>query len=281
MRILRNHRPSYQQGFARNAAESANPGLWKGLVGAWVPMLGITGATIHDIVAKNNASFQGTYDSNVWSSNESINLDGTSGEYFNSNNQRLLFRQDRWTIVAKIMSADTGSANHHIVSEAFANGASVDGSFLRRHGSGLYAHHDTSGASSFCYKVSGVFTANEIIDLAVTVDGTYTTGKIYADGVELSGVTTGSTFNTPTQTSDGVVIGRATHTGTYTYEGEWDGDIYRILIYDRALSSFEINHLYLDPLAPFRLNTPIVLRIDDAVPSFSGISKIIGGGVIT
>ena len=42
--------PSYHQGFARHAGESAHPGLWRGLVGAWVPALGPTGAsTIKDV----------------------------------------------------------------------------------------------------------------------------------------------------------------------------------------------------------------------------------------
>ena len=37
--------PSYHQGFARYAGESAYPDLWRGLMGAWVPALGPTGIT--------------------------------------------------------------------------------------------------------------------------------------------------------------------------------------------------------------------------------------------
>ena len=48
------HTPSYKQGFARNAAESENPGLWKGLAGAWFPSLGPTGATLRDISGRKN-----------------------------------------------------------------------------------------------------------------------------------------------------------------------------------------------------------------------------------
>lgn len=40
--------PSFGQGFARCAAESANPHLWDGLVGAWWPFLGPTGGTLFD-----------------------------------------------------------------------------------------------------------------------------------------------------------------------------------------------------------------------------------------
>jgi hypothetical protein len=40
--------PSFRQGFARCAAESEHPELWRGLAGAWAPSLGVTGKTIFD-----------------------------------------------------------------------------------------------------------------------------------------------------------------------------------------------------------------------------------------
>lgn len=40
--------PSYHQGFARSAAESKHPNLWRGLVGAYVPNLGNTGRQLFD-----------------------------------------------------------------------------------------------------------------------------------------------------------------------------------------------------------------------------------------
>ncbi len=46
--------PSYYTGFAHNEFESAYPGLWKGLVGAWVPALGVTGFTLRDVSGFNN-----------------------------------------------------------------------------------------------------------------------------------------------------------------------------------------------------------------------------------
>ena len=45
---MSNRRPSYKSGFARYAGESMRPGLWKGLVGLWAPMLGPTGVTLGD-----------------------------------------------------------------------------------------------------------------------------------------------------------------------------------------------------------------------------------------
>ena len=46
--------PSYHQGFARSAGESAYPGLWKGLVGAWVPALGVSGGILRDVSGYGN-----------------------------------------------------------------------------------------------------------------------------------------------------------------------------------------------------------------------------------
>jgi len=47
--IPRRAAPSYKAGYARSSAESANPGLWDGLVGAWVPALGVSSGTLYDI----------------------------------------------------------------------------------------------------------------------------------------------------------------------------------------------------------------------------------------
>lgn len=52
MSVLLNHSqrpPSYANGFARCAGESAYPELWKGLVGAWVPTMGNTGKVLRDV----------------------------------------------------------------------------------------------------------------------------------------------------------------------------------------------------------------------------------------
>jgi len=47
-------RPSYHQDFARGPSRSAYPGSWKGLVGAWVPALGVTGGTLRDVSGFGN-----------------------------------------------------------------------------------------------------------------------------------------------------------------------------------------------------------------------------------
>lgn len=60
MAVLTQHsRPSYKQGFARFASESANPRLWKGFAGALVPNFGPTGNTVHDVITGELATLEG------------------------------------------------------------------------------------------------------------------------------------------------------------------------------------------------------------------------------
>ena len=52
--VLKKPKPCYATGYARNASESANPNLWKGLVGAWMPSFGVTGNTLKDVSGNGN-----------------------------------------------------------------------------------------------------------------------------------------------------------------------------------------------------------------------------------
>lgn len=60
--------PSYHQDFAHNESESAYPDLWKGLVGAWVPALGVTGIiTLRDVSGyANHGTLNGAMTISDW-----------------------------------------------------------------------------------------------------------------------------------------------------------------------------------------------------------------------
>jgi len=52
---------------AQNASEAAYPHLWKGLVGAWVPSLGVTGDTLRDVSGHgNNGTLTGMDPATDW-----------------------------------------------------------------------------------------------------------------------------------------------------------------------------------------------------------------------
>ncbi len=46
--------PSYEQGFAQSAGESADPNLWDGLSGLWLSSLGPTGLTLRNVSGRSN-----------------------------------------------------------------------------------------------------------------------------------------------------------------------------------------------------------------------------------
>lgn len=68
--------PSFKQGYARSASQSANPHLWRGLVGAWVPELGVTGNTIHDVSGRRNPA---TNNGAAWTPLQGWTLDYEGG----------------------------------------------------------------------------------------------------------------------------------------------------------------------------------------------------------
>ena len=68
---------TYATGFARNAQQAANPSLWYGLKGLWVPTLGATGATLHDVSGNNLC---GTLQGDAAWKDQGIYCDG-SGAY--------------------------------------------------------------------------------------------------------------------------------------------------------------------------------------------------------
>ena len=76
-------RPSFKQGYARNSSESKAPHLWRGLVGAWIPGLGVTGNILYDVsVFKNHGVLTGMDVGNDWvvgQQGHALNFNGSSG----------------------------------------------------------------------------------------------------------------------------------------------------------------------------------------------------------
>jgi len=83
--LLQRSRPSFKQGFARSAGESAAPNLWKGLRAAWVPALGPTGGTLFDVSGNKNSGVLTDMDpATDWiteNDNHVLDMDGLRIEY--------------------------------------------------------------------------------------------------------------------------------------------------------------------------------------------------------
>ena len=109
--------PTYKQGYAKNISETSNPELWKGLVGAWIPVLGNSGlGTLPDVSGFGN---DGTIDSTQVASDWRIgnnprlrgyvlNFDGTDDEV---ESQIILSDFNDLTINVWVNLADWTNAN--------------------------------------------------------------------------------------------------------------------------------------------------------------------------
>ena len=254
--------PSYKNGFARNAAESANPGLWDGLVGAWAPSLGVTGGTLRDQSGfgrhgSNPAAWVMTelgYGIDIAGANPIQGIptpalpgdltlafwikpaDVTSGAYtsdFSGTNE-----------FATVLGYQSGFYNVYGVQYPIGNNAA--NSQIPASGNGIWDH------------------------VAWTKRGTILKG--YVNGVEeMSGTITSGDF----VPSAGLTIGAR------------DGGAIRIdallanyIIWSRALAPNQIQQLYVDPHALFRPRGRTIFAAGAAPPAFGGISQVIGGGIV-
>jgi hypothetical protein len=150
----------------------------------------------------------------------------------------------QWTCSFWVKFNSVAAGNESIWGEGTAVTTSLNGAWLYRNGSGLYAQCHTSGASSFKYKASGIFTAGQWHHVVISVDDTAAATSIYIDGVDPGGWSENNNFLTaPTQTTAGPIIGKVS-TDTYTYDNELDGEIDDFRIIQRPVTEAEAILLY-------------------------------------
>lgn len=234
--------PSYSEGFARGAAESVSPHLWKGLVGAWGPSLGNTGDTLRDLKLRNDGAFTG----GGWNvtergqsfflldASDSVNL-GDIGETTGigaltismwmkpdkngseNNNEQLLAKwgaDTSWTLGYQ-------NAANNLVWFIIHNGTS-SGSVITT----------TAIDNSKWWHLVGVYDGANV--------------RIYVDGAEdkIPTAITGNIKNT----TEPIMFGNYSNLSNDAHEGSFQN----VLIYNRALSLSEIREVYIDGSALFR-----------------------------
>lgn len=262
MPILRSaRRPSYQQGFARSAAESAYPQLWRGLVGAWVPSLGPTGGTLYDWSGyRNHGTLTNMDAATDWTPGErgwKLDLDGSNDMISIGDVSTLEITSDM-TVAAEVTLAASGSypavmSKHNAYFEPtakwclyfFNNARQV--SFAR----GGDRHRGSANAVSL----------NQPTLVAATTSTTETV--LYAGGkIETVGGTAVPTYSTET-----VQIGDWNSAST---SGSLSGSIGPTYVWARKLGITELDLLNADPLAPFRLRRRTQVRVVSAPPASTG-----------
>ena len=240
--------PAYYQGFARNAAESANPGLWRGLVGAWMPMLGGTGNdVVPDLSGFRNDISLTSITAADWKQYQFNYKDGPAVG-------------PGWAIDFD-GAADYGSVG--TVPFDTADGFSCDCLFMTEVPADqdrLVHHMDGTGSGRIFLQLRS--------KLSTFIDGTRLDGTtdISVDGIGewyhgavthavdgdnvlyLNGVAENSNTTTPENNIAGIAIGSSkTLAGNF-----WDGPIAIVRIWNRVLSPVEVKLLHADPMAPMR-----------------------------
>jgi len=235
-------RPSYKSGFARSAAESSSPGLWKGLVGIWSPFLGSSGTVLRELSGRHDdGTFTGLTGSD-WTASKhgpTFLLNG-GGDAVVTTSPGVL-GQAASTVVVWFSTISTDTADNCLVGYG-TNDTGTQYVLTVENGViwNRFGVNTVSGGSGFN---DGAW---HYVACVKPRNGKTSDCRLYVDGTELSTTPTGSTTLNMGSTEP-VSLGSPAVVSGYRFNGY----LGTAAIYDCELSLREINQ-YRDPLAPFR-----------------------------
>lgn len=247
--MIRALKPSLRQGYARSAGESKHPQLWKGLVGAWIPALGVTGNILHDISTfKNHGTLTDMDAGTDWIVDEgSWALDFAGDDDFvdiSSLSPDSTIGSGDFTICGRFK---TTAANSERTVVSLGKEASTNDFFSIRvdndaGGNVMEAVVRTGGSGTVIFSTSVNVDDNLWHDFCVKRVGTTIT--IIIDNASFSS----------TDAEFGVSLFTHAYIGKFPSNIEYfNGVISNVSIYNRALTLNEIRQLHIDSLALFRL----------------------------
>jgi hypothetical protein len=242
IKVKHNEEPSYKAGYAKNAVESENPHLWKGLVGAWMPSLGVTGDTLRDVSGNGNDGTLTNMDTATdWVTSEK----GLALDFDGSNDQIIIPNKEKLNLISDITLFAFGYKRLHNTYPYLINKSSNNSQTQYLIGWNVASElRFFSMGRSVAIPVSTVgLSLNEWFSVAGTRRGDTIT--LFVNGTEVASSIL-PVINTAVSTA-GVRLGTLGWTGDSLngYQGSTS-------IYNRALSTQEIKHLHDDSLAPFR-----------------------------
>lgn len=258
--------PSFYTGFARNEFESAYPGSWRGLVGAWVPALGPTGITLRDVSGfSKHGTLTNMDPATDWIIGGNPRMPGYSLD-FGADDDRVPcgdFSQIVGTAPFSVMvwfktDTATGSgADNYIVGTETNNGWYLrleDGSPAGR----VVVKIDDGANDAFVFDTMGGYADNLWHQLTLVWD----TAKI-------EGFVDGKSFGTDSQANVGAFSGNTVTIGATPAGGTWNffnGEIGVVYVWNnRVMILPEIQLLNQNPLAPFILRPQLFVRAPAAV----------------
>ena len=239
------HDPTYAQGYARDAGEALYPGLWRGLVGAWIPALGPTGGVLPDISGHGKNGIVINADPSVdWVVTErGYGLDlGVGANWISTGVQ--LGQPSEFSVVL--------SARVQYISgqDYLADSSGVSTGFGWR-------LPNVNVQTFFCYRSGGglSLTNSPFIDQEHAVRAVVMTHEriiVYRNGVEVG---------TNNDTTGVLVVGEDIAIGSeWTGATSADAIVDSSAIWNRALSPQEIQLLYQDPMALVRPSAMVLAK---------------------
>ena len=245
MPTLPDYPPSYRQGFARCAAESQRPELWRGLVAAWVPSLGVTGNRLFDWAGRaHHGWWTGTC---VWTASQ-------RGPAILFNGSSYLRTAPRLTSGLPACSvsvwAKRGGGNY--AGRVLANYSDSSGKgimlrhyaglmqFFLHNGSTTIAASDSGNSDTLWHHYGCVYDGSKLV--------------LYIDGVAQSNQPAETGVMSASAADFCIGCGLTGSSAPFTYGiAPWNGQISSVLFYRRALDRRDILDLYVDPPGMFRV----------------------------
>ena len=229
--------PSYAGGWAASAAESEYPELWRGLVAAWIPALGPTGATLRDLSGwHRHTSLTNMEPASDWipsSKGWTINLDGTNE---NISLPVAAYPGNRWTVRMMIRSpnAPDGVAPKQVI-HGLQDADNTPFMFSWSHANAAYRQ---AWAYEFAtawnpVKYNTTLVADTWYEMVATHDGADL--RIYLDGRYENGATIGTVAGP----LSAFTLGSSATPANY-----WDGQIASCMLWHYALPPTMIDRLY-------------------------------------
>ena len=242
-------KPSYATRYAKNASQSAHPNLWDGLVGAWMPSLGVTGETLRDVSGNDN---HGTL-TNMDAATDWVATSKGKALYFDNNVHKVDYNTN-------FEPAFDGSYTFSCLVNFFAandrdvvfGNYDAGSSWLNfeRHTSNRLRHVVRFTSSSFLDDYTNInvvsYGWNYINFTRQRLSSTQSKLIYHVNGKEVRNATVA--YQDRTITYPDFFLGGDTR-NIFT---NLNGQIAWASIYNRALSPQEIQELYVDSLAPFR-----------------------------
>lgn len=275
--------PSYHQGFAHNASESAYLDLWKGLVGSWAASLGPVGVSLRDLSGFGNDGMASGIDhatawvigANPRQPGYTLDHDGTDAFWeVSASNDGNWESNTRGTILVTFRSDSLASGDRLVTYGG--NAATLAGLFS-------FQVSDETGLKLLIIQRSdGEASAFQTHGDTIIAENTWYRAALVSDGAAWSIYLNGSVESLTVKegSNDGdwfgdtaVTAASATRIGALRFNGTnigfWDGPISDVQIYDRPLNATEIALDYQVSLATLRLRERITIK---AVAAAGGLS---------